>query len=117
MDLFSSFKENFKTLLFNSLITGLRLENRLTYQVVHCHHDADFEEYFLTYHKVLNQIILVPTYRGISQYILRSGSLRNSLSSSMLKNKRNVSLVFLKLVYICFLSMTLQLGVSNNDIK
>ena len=64
MDLFSSFKKNFKNLPFNSLITGWSLENRLTYQVVHCHHDADFEEYALTYHGVLNQTLLVPTYRG-----------------------------------------------------
>ena len=33
------------------------------------------------------------------------------------KNKRNVSLIFLKLVYVCFLSMTVQLGVANNDIN
>ena len=63
MDLFSSFKENFENLLFNSLITGWSLEN-LSCQVVHCHHGADFEEYALTYHKVLNQTLLVQTYRG-----------------------------------------------------
>ena len=63
MDLFSSFKENFKNLLFNLLITGWSLQN-LPYQVALCHSDADFEEYAQTYHEFLNQTLFVQQCRG-----------------------------------------------------
>ena len=52
----------------------------------------------------------------VSQYILRSGSLWHPLSSSIPKNKRNVSLEIFK-TSVCFLSMTVQLGLANNQIN
>ena len=63
MDLFS-FKENFKNLFFNSLITGRSFGN-LSFEVVPCHKDRDFEDYAQTYHEALNQILLVRKYRGL----------------------------------------------------
>ena len=36
----------------------------VTYQVVHCHNDAEFE-YAQTYHEVLNQTLFVRKYRGL----------------------------------------------------
>ena len=80
----------------------------------HC--DADFEEYAQTYNKLLDQT-LYKSVGAASQYILQSGSLWHPLRRSTLKNKRHVSLVFLKLVYVCVLSITVQLGVANNDIN
>ena len=52
----------------------------------------------------------------VSQYILRSGSLWHPLSKSMPKNKRNVPLEIFK-TSVCFLSMTVQLGLANNHIN
>ena len=51
--LLSLFKENFKNILFNSLITARSFEN-LSYQVARCHKDGDFEEHAQTYHEPLN---------------------------------------------------------------
>ena len=51
----------------------------------------------------------------VSQYILQSGRLWHPLTSSMLKNKQIFSLIIFKTNF-CFLSMTLQLGVSGNHI-
>ena len=51
---------------------------------------------------------------NVSQYILRSGSLWHTMSKSMPKNKRNVSLKIFK-TSVCFLSMTVQLGAANNQ--
>ena len=53
---------------------------------------------------------------NVSQYILRSGSLWNPLSKSTPKNKRKVSLEIFK-TSVCFLSMTVQLGIANNHIN
>ena len=53
---------------------------------------------------------------NVSWYILLSGSLWISLSKSMAKNKRNVSLEIFKTV-VYFLSMTIHLGVANNRIN
>ena len=52
----------------------------------------------------------------VSQYILCSGSLWHSLSKSLPKNKRNVSLEIFK-TSVCFLSMIVQLGLANNHIN
>ena len=52
----------------------------------------------------------------ISQYLLRSGSLLHPLSKSMTKNKQNVSLEIFK-TSVCFLSMTVQIGLANNHIN
>ena len=52
----------------------------------------------------------------VSQYILRSGSLWHLQSKSMPKNKQNISLEIFK-TSVCFLSMTVQLGLANNHIN
>ena len=53
---------------------------------------------------------------NVSQYILRSESLWLPLSKSMPNIKRNVSWETFK-TSVCFLSMTMQLGVANNHIN
>ena len=51
--LFCLFIENFKNLLFTSLITGICL----IYQVFHCHKDEEWEEYAPTYYEALNHTL------------------------------------------------------------
>ena len=99
MELFYLFKENFKNLLFNSLITGWSFENlsdlsscllsqRLRFQGIRSNvlrgNGSD-----VSYTKVLEVV---------SRHILRSGSLWYPLSSSILKNKSIFSLVNSKLM-------------------
>ena len=71
------------------------------------HKDGDSNESIQTYYQTFNyQTLLTLKYRGlsgvVSQYILQSGSLWHTLSSSFKTN-------------VWFLSMTVQLGVGNND--
>ena len=109
MDMFYLLKENFPIGLFN--------------------HEKEFREFVL-----FIKLFVVTTWRfwtkrsnilrsiesglastkvsGISQYILWSGSLWHPLNSSMLKNKWIFSLVISE--HVCFLSMTVQLGVAKN---
>ena len=81
MDLFSSFKENFKNLFFNSLITGRSFGNSSSYEVVHCDKDRDFEEYAQKNHEVLNQILLVQKNGGrggfVNGFVKRKGHSKN----------------------------------------
>ena len=53
-----------------------------------------------------SDIVFTKVSREVSQYTLQSGSLWHSLSKSMPKNKRNVSLEIFK-ASVCFLSMTI----------
>ena len=65
----------------------------------------------------LNQTSFLQKYWKISLNIFYSvEAYRTHLSISMPKNKRNVSLEILK-TSICFISMTVQLGVANNHIN
>ena len=50
VDFFSSLKENFKNLLFNSLITEWSFENCSYLSSCWCHNNGDFEEYFQKWH-------------------------------------------------------------------
>ena len=89
MDLFSSFKELLIMLFIVTMIQILNMLKCITrYQIRH---------------------FLYKSIGGVFQYTLWSASLWHLPSSSILKKKRNVSLVFLKLVHICFFSLTIQL--------
>ena len=64
------------------------------------------------YHEVLNQTLLVQKYWGRLPIHFIAFKLMAPTKYSILKNERNVSLGFLKLVYVWFLSMTAQLSLS-----
>ena len=120
MDLLSLFKdENFKNLLFNSLITGWSLEN-LPY-LSSCSL-WQWCRFWRIRSKVSPGIKSDITCKKVMEGAERGeGSLPIPFTVWKLiaptKNKRNVSLVFLKQVYVGFLSMTVQLGVANNNIN
>ena len=119
VDLLFLLKENFKNLLFDSLIKRRSSENlsylsswllwrRWRFRRICSNVLGGIESNFAST-KVL---------RVFNQYILRSRNLWHSLSSSILKNKQIFPLVISKLsLYVCFLSMTVQLGVANNNIN
>ena len=110
-------KKNFKNPLLHSLITQRSFEN-LSYlsscslsqgwrfQRLLSNLLRDIESY-LAYTKVS---------RAVSQYILWFGSLWQRLSGRILKNKRIFFISNFK-TNVCFLNMTVQLGVANNHIN
>ena len=61
-----------------------------------------------------SEITFTKVSGDVSQYIWRSKSLWHPLSSSIPKNKQNVSLEIFK-TSVCFLFMTVQLGVANKE--
>ena len=92
------------------LMAEKSFESFLIYQVLRCH--ENFEEYLQTWQSdtAFTKILV-----DVSQYILRSRNLWHPLSSSIPTNKRNVLFEIFK-TSVCFLSMTVQLGVANNQL-
>ena len=92
MGLFSLFKELFMKMFIVTLMQNLNTPKCIT-------------RYWIRHY-------LYKSIGGLSQYILLSSNSWYTLSSSILKNEGNVSSGFLKLVYVWFLSMTVQLSLS-----
>ena len=93
LDLFYLLKRNFKNLLFDSLFMQRSFENLQLFVVTKMEIPKN------TLKRIMRHSIrpCLHKYRGfVSQYMLRSVSLWQPLTNSMLKNKRIFSLVVLK---------------------
>ena len=117
MDLFYHLKENFKNFLFDSIIMGKSFEN-LSY-LSGCLLSQRWKFRGIR-SKALWGIESDLAYKRlsgvVSQFILWSGSLWHPLSITMLKNRRIFFISNFK-TNVCFLYMTLRLGVANNHIN
>ena len=85
MDLFSTFKVNFKNLFFNS------------YKISYLITERSFEIFYLSC-CLLQQWWRFRSSGDVSQYILRSESIWHPLSKTMPENKQNVSLEISRLM-------------------
>ena len=99
MDLFYLLKEDFKNLLFDSLITGRNFENLSYLSSCLLSQRWSFRRIRPNVLRGNESHLVYTKVSGVSsQYILQYRSLWHPLSSSMLKNKRIFSLVISKLM-------------------
>ena len=116
MDFFSLLKVNFKYLLFNSVITKRSFENCSYLSSCLLPQWRIFRR-ILYWSVALNQTLILQKYWGTSSNLFYGLEAYSPLlSKSMPKNKRNVSWEIFK-TSVCFLSMTIQLGIANNHIS